>query len=221
MGPQQVRRGQGRPRNSNSEETRAGILDAAIEAFAEGGFHGTGTRTVSDRAGVTPATVYYYFPNKRSLYAAAFQHSVDTAWKLYHEAALEKDSVIDEINAILECASEIVASRPAMTLLAIRAQTDLGHQELIQVLNRPDSSVRLVLSGMTRRAVSRGELDARDACDFKNIVTMFLWGFSIVGRPSSAQRSSCLAGLHRALTGTLIRPATSVAVPNPPMGRVG
>jgi len=192
MGLQPVRRAQGRPRNANGTETRANILEAALVAFAEGGYHGTGTRTVSKQAGVTPATVYHYFPNKRTLYAAAFAYSVDTAWGMYGEAVLGHDSVLDEVTAILRCASEIVATRPAMTLLALRAQTDLYHDEIMEVLSRPDSSVRVVLDGMARRAIGRGELEARDACVFESIVTMFLWGVSVVGRQSPEQRAICL-----------------------------
>src|SRR2546423_1916496 len=66
------RRGPGRPATTNSEEPRLRILEMAIEAFAEGGYAGVSTRAVSERAGVTPSTVYHHFPTKRVLYIKAY-----------------------------------------------------------------------------------------------------------------------------------------------------
>lgn len=43
------------------------IVDAAIEAMFENGYHGTSVREIADRAGMSVANVYYYFPSKHDL----------------------------------------------------------------------------------------------------------------------------------------------------------
>jgi TetR/AcrR family transcriptional regulator, repressor of fatR-cypB operon len=53
---------------------RQAILAAALELFAERGFHGTAVPEVAERAKVGAGTVYRYFENKEALVNALFQH---------------------------------------------------------------------------------------------------------------------------------------------------
>jgi AcrR family transcriptional regulator len=43
------------------------IIDAAIDAMFTNGYHGTSVREIADRAGMSVANVYYYFPSKHDL----------------------------------------------------------------------------------------------------------------------------------------------------------
>ncbi|EGD53992.1 TetR/AcrR family transcriptional regulator [Gordonia neofelifaecis] len=52
---------------SRSELTRRRLLDAALEAFAERGFHGTTTRDIASAAGMSPAAVYVHYRSKEDL----------------------------------------------------------------------------------------------------------------------------------------------------------
>jgi AcrR family transcriptional regulator len=64
------KKGVGRPRDGNPEETRRQILAAAGEAFSEAGYVGATTRAVASRAGVNVATLHYHFGSKEGLYRA-------------------------------------------------------------------------------------------------------------------------------------------------------
>ena len=50
--------------------TRRTILDAARTCFAERGLHGTTTRAIAERAGVTQPLIHHYFGTKEGLVAA-------------------------------------------------------------------------------------------------------------------------------------------------------
>ncbi len=52
---------------------RQAILDAALDLFAERGFHGTAVPLVADRAQVGAGTVYRYFASKEALVNELFQ----------------------------------------------------------------------------------------------------------------------------------------------------
>lgn len=43
------------------------ILDAAVEAMSENGYHGTSVRQIADCAGMSVANVYHYFPSKHEI----------------------------------------------------------------------------------------------------------------------------------------------------------
>jgi AcrR family transcriptional regulator len=194
-----TKRKPGRPRNTSSEDTKLRILEAAVDCFADGGFDGTASLTIAERAGVTPATIYHHFSNKRTLYIAAFQHSIDVAWTQYADVAEDANaSVVDEVMAVVRQACEIMRTRPAMTLLAIRAQIDVASSEI-----HVDAVTELFAS-MVARATERGELREEDAVMFADSVAMFLWGLSVVGRHDDDTRTRCADALERVLRNTLI-----------------
>lgn len=47
--------------------SRERLLDAAVEAFAEHGFHGTTTRDIAARAGMSPAALYVHHASKEDV----------------------------------------------------------------------------------------------------------------------------------------------------------
>lgn len=62
-----------------ADDTRAKLLDAAGEMFAERGFHGVTVREICERAGANVAAVNYHFRDKLSLYVAVFRSSLPKA----------------------------------------------------------------------------------------------------------------------------------------------
>jgi TetR/AcrR family transcriptional regulator len=56
------------------EESRAAILNASVEEFAEYGIAGARTDRIAHAAGVNKALLYYYFKDKDALYAAVLDH---------------------------------------------------------------------------------------------------------------------------------------------------
>jgi AcrR family transcriptional regulator len=52
---------------SRADATRARLLDAAVSAFAERGFHGTTTRDIAAAAGLSPAALYVHHRSKEEL----------------------------------------------------------------------------------------------------------------------------------------------------------
>lgn len=75
-------------RAEQRESTRRRIVDAAIDAFAEHGFDGAGTRDIAARAGVTQGLVTYHFDSKLDLWRAA-------ADQLFGDLAASLPTVVD------------------------------------------------------------------------------------------------------------------------------
>jgi TetR/AcrR family transcriptional regulator len=60
-------RSRGRPLDNQQQDLKTQILDTAELYFAESGYAATSIRRISDKVGVTPALVHYYFGNKKNL----------------------------------------------------------------------------------------------------------------------------------------------------------
>jgi len=52
---------------AHADETRARLLEAAVQAFASRGFHGTSTRDIAAAAGLSPAALYVHHPSKEDV----------------------------------------------------------------------------------------------------------------------------------------------------------
>jgi len=57
-----------RPRKDDSRDTRQGILDRALDLFAEHGFYGTSMRQIARAVGVRESALYHYFPSKQAIF---------------------------------------------------------------------------------------------------------------------------------------------------------
>lgn len=64
------------PRRRNAADSRQRLLEAAVELFAERGYHQTTVREVGQRAGVDPALIARYFGSKADLYLAALRRDL-------------------------------------------------------------------------------------------------------------------------------------------------
>jgi AcrR family transcriptional regulator len=61
------------PYASRTDDKRECILAAALELFAEKGFHGTAVPEIAERGGVAAGTIYRYFESKDAIVNALFQ----------------------------------------------------------------------------------------------------------------------------------------------------
>jgi AcrR family transcriptional regulator len=85
---------------STAAERREALVEAAVAAFAEHGYHGTPTTEIARAAGISQAYLFRLFPTKSALYVAAVDRcyarlgetlraAVDDAGGVRGEAALE------------------------------------------------------------------------------------------------------------------------------------
>jgi len=66
----------GRPREFDEAE----VLDAAVACFWEHGYEATSIRELADRMGLTGASLYNAFGDKRALYRRALDHYIDASF---------------------------------------------------------------------------------------------------------------------------------------------
>jgi AcrR family transcriptional regulator len=119
----------GAPRRRLSAEARRQvILDAALDAFADGGFHETSLETVASRAGVSKALIYEHFESKRELHQALLETYVQEMLSRITGAIAGAESAEDRLRAALDGFLEFVeGSRDAWRMLIRnRANADVS-----------------------------------------------------------------------------------------------
>jgi AcrR family transcriptional regulator len=99
-------------------DTRAEILAAARNLFAERGFGGTSMRAIAAAAGVDPALVHHYFDSKDDLFLAALEMPVDPRALLLPLAAEGTDDVADRMLSVFLTAWDDPQLQPALVGLA-------------------------------------------------------------------------------------------------------
>jgi AcrR family transcriptional regulator len=62
-----------RPKKSEERNTRQGILDAALDLFAENGFFGTSMRDIARAVGVRESALYHHFVSKEAILEGLMQ----------------------------------------------------------------------------------------------------------------------------------------------------
>ncbi len=88
-------------RSSKAEQTRATIVDAALQLFEAGGYDATTMRAIADEAGVSLGSAYYYFSGKEEL-VQAFYDRLQVEHAAAAEAVLTRPGFADRLRGVLE-----------------------------------------------------------------------------------------------------------------------
>jgi AcrR family transcriptional regulator len=107
MAPQRrLRVSEARPvkRQARGRRRIADILDAALTLFAESGYEATSTNAIAARAGMSPGSLYQFFPNKEAIAKALsarlveqMQEAHSSAFELARVTDLTLDELLDQM----------------------------------------------------------------------------------------------------------------------------
>jgi TetR/AcrR family transcriptional regulator, regulator of cefoperazone and chloramphenicol sensitivity len=108
-------------------ETRARIIAAALQVFADEGYVRASTRQIAEAAGVTPPALQYYFDSKEGLHRACAQSIVSEAWEMLGDAlgAADLAAKSGEPERALDTLCDLLDTLAELTLVA-KTTTDWG-----------------------------------------------------------------------------------------------
>jgi AcrR family transcriptional regulator len=153
------RRGRGRPR---SDRARLAILDAMLELLLEHGLAGASMDAVAERAGVSKATIYRWWPTKETLALQALYH----AWADVEPQQPDSGSIRSDLLALLLPWVRRLRARPygrVIAALVTEAQTDpaFAKQYRAHFVEPRREQGRAAFA----RAAARGEIPRRTDVD--------------------------------------------------------
>ena len=180
------------------------LLIAAVEAFAARGYHGTTTRDIADRAGLSPAGVYVHYRSKEELlYRISLIGHQHTA-RVVAEAKASADTPTGQLRAMV-AAQTAWQARHHTTALVI--EFDLPcllpeHRSEVTALRR---SIDRMMRDVLERGAASGELDVPDvagtALALLSLVTDVARWYPTAGRKSPEKLGALYADLALRMAG--------------------
>jgi TetR/AcrR family transcriptional regulator, fatty acid metabolism regulator protein len=163
-------------------ERREQLLDCALSAFAERGYHGTSIADVCARAGVGRATLYQYFTDKRELLVALAEriaqrildaHASRRPFSLPPGARPSQEQVVRFVQARFASVLGVVFEDAATARLVLRAGR--GADGVVEeILRKIELAVLDTIEAELRAAKQAGVIRQLDE---RFVARFFLGGF--------------------------------------------
>jgi AcrR family transcriptional regulator len=93
----------------DAQRNHEALLDAAAEAFAEGGID-VSAEEIARRAGVAKGTLFRHFPSKRDLLEAVLAHRMRTLQEMIEEVVAERPPGLDAVSELMVRGAEMLAA---------------------------------------------------------------------------------------------------------------
>ncbi|MFD7709042.1 TetR/AcrR family transcriptional regulator [Streptomyces sp. NPDC059785] len=137
------------------------LLVAAVEAFAERGYHATTTRDIAGRAGMSPAALYIHYKTKEELLHRISRIGHDKALAILRTAADAEGSAAERLAGAVRSFVRWHAAQHT-TARVVQYELDaLGpdaRAEIVALRRRSDGAVREIIQD----GVAAGEFDVPD-----------------------------------------------------------
>lgn len=82
-------------------DTRSRLLQAAIDSFADKGFHGTTTRDIATAAGMSPAALYVHHRSKEELLYLISKHGHEDTLRLLRAAVATSEDPTEQLRCAM------------------------------------------------------------------------------------------------------------------------
>ncbi len=143
------------------EGTRGKILDAALDIFAQKGYHDASVDEIVEQSGTSKGSVYFHFPNKQRLFLALLDKFADLLERRILDAIADEDKPVRRVSAALDAFMRTFGKyRPFAKILLIQA-VGLGsafEEKRLQVYDRFAALVKTYLD----QAIRAGDIPPID-----------------------------------------------------------
>ncbi|MGW3623949.1 TetR/AcrR family transcriptional regulator [Streptomyces sp. NPDC000880] len=153
--------GEDMPWDEVTPEAAKKLLVAAVDAFAERGYHATTTRDIAGRAGMSPAALYIHYKTKEELLHRISRIGHEKALAVLSAAAGTEGTPSERLAEAVSSFVRWHAGRhntARVVQYELDALSDEHRSEIVELRRRSDAVVR----GILREGVESGEFDVPD-----------------------------------------------------------
>ena len=164
------------------EESRAAILRAAAQEFAEHGIAGARTDTIARQAKVNKALLYYYFKDKETLYGAVLDHAFSglksTVFQVLDSDQPPREKFLAYVGSYFDfvAANQIYPKLMQREMMRARQGQSPHIEKVIKNYFQP---IFLRVSELLRKGIAEGEFRPVDPVHFiPSMISMIVFYFS-------------------------------------------
>jgi AcrR family transcriptional regulator len=153
--------GEEKPWDEVTPEAARKLLVAAVEAFAERGYHATTTRDIAGRAGMSPAALYIHYKTKEELLHRISRIGHDKALEILNAAYDDGGTPTERLAGAVRSFVRWHAGRHTTARVVqyeLDALSDAHRTEIFGLRRQSDAVVRRILG----EGVETGEFDVPD-----------------------------------------------------------
>jgi AcrR family transcriptional regulator len=164
------------------EETRARILDAALEAFARYGYDATGVAEICRRAGVTKGGFYYHFPSKQAVFLEMLEGWLAEIDQEIADVRLGAANVPDELLRLTTLVHRVFQEASGRLPIFLEFLTKASHSATVwQATVAPFRKYHDLFAAMMRQGVEQGSLQPVDPDLASNVLLAYAVGLLAIG----------------------------------------
>ena len=169
------------PRPDVTEERRTQILEAAVQVFAERGFHQARMDDIAERSGLSKGALYLYYKSKDAI-IAALMRSLFTLELRGTRALLDApDPVAERLIVITRMfTSELERMSFALPVLLEFYAVAARQRAVCQFLSEMFSEYQDLLQAFIQQGIDRGELRPADPGDVAVTLTALYEGLAVI-----------------------------------------
>ena len=142
-------------------DTRSRLLQAAVDSFADKGFHGTTTRDIATAAGMSPAALYVHHRSKEELLHLISSNGHEATLALIQAAVAASDDPVEQLRGVIHdfCVHHARGHTGARVVNYELAALSPEHLTEILAIRR---EIEAEMRRLVARGVDAGVFDVRD-----------------------------------------------------------
>ncbi len=196
----------GRPRATDSGDTKRRILDIAREMFSVHGYEVATNRDIASAAGITSGALYHYFGSKLDLYLAVHEDVQAGVYESFSNATINLETFTEMFLAVLEVAHDMNENDPSVARFVGAVRVDAQrHPEMAAALLPRSEQREVFLTRLIDIGVKTGEIDEQQRSFALAFLLTVLVGLTDAVSGDNAQHKQAIEAIKMVMTGDLLR----------------
>lgn len=187
--------GEGAESGNRGSDTRETIERAAIDLFAERGYHATSMREIAARTGIRPAAIYHWFPSKEAILTRLQDDFMDRLEESVNEAIAAADGPVDRMAAAVREHVIFHGRHPRAAFVTDSEIRALTPEPKARLIDRRDA-YETMFKELIQRGVESGDFTVSEPAVASYAILLQCTGVALWYDPAGKMPLERIAGVH-------------------------